>query len=85
MYNANGTAKNSLSGQYYWDQGVKKRCRLSWLTKSAFLYEPKCGEKGSGGYGVSATEYSCAHGAQINFGNLTPYLIYGWDTRISNG
>jgi hypothetical protein len=23
-------------------QGVTKRCRLSWLTKSALLYEPKC-------------------------------------------
>jgi hypothetical protein len=23
---------------------------------------------------VSADEYSCAHGAQINFGDLTPYL-----------
>jgi hypothetical protein len=31
---------------------------------------------GGGGCGVSlsANEYSCAHGAQINFGNLTPYL-----------
>ncbi len=27
--------------------------------------------------GVSADEYSCAHGAQINFGDLTPYLTYG--------
>jgi hypothetical protein len=26
--------------------------------------------------GVSANEYSCAHGAQINFGDLTPYLTY---------
>jgi hypothetical protein len=25
---------------------------------------------------VSANEYSCAHGAQINFGDLTPYLTY---------
>jgi hypothetical protein len=29
-----------------------------------------------GGGGVSAKEYSCAHGAQINFGDLTPYLTY---------
>jgi len=29
-----------------------------------------------GGCGVSANEYSCAHGAQINFGDLTPYLNY---------
>jgi hypothetical protein len=27
----------------------------------------------SGG-GVSANEYSCAHGAQINYGDLSPYL-----------
>ncbi len=55
-------------------QGVKKRCRLSWLTNSALVYEPKCG--GGGGCGVSANEYSCAHGAQINFGDLTHYLTY---------
>jgi hypothetical protein len=23
--------------------GVTKSCRLSWLTKSALFYEPKCG------------------------------------------
>ncbi len=27
-------------------QGVTKRCRLSWLTNSALVYEPKCGGKG---------------------------------------
>jgi hypothetical protein len=26
---------------------------------------------------VSANEFSCAHGAQINFGDPTPYLTYG--------
>ncbi len=31
---------------------------------------------GGGGCGVSANDYSCAHGAQINFGDLTPYLTY---------
>jgi hypothetical protein len=25
------------------DQGLTKRCRLSWLTNSALVYEPKCG------------------------------------------
>jgi hypothetical protein len=34
---------------------------------------------GEGGCGVSANEYSCAHGAQINFGHLTPYLTYAQD------
>jgi hypothetical protein len=31
---------------------------------------------GGGSCGVSANEYSCAHGAQINFGDPTPYLTY---------
>jgi hypothetical protein len=44
------------------DQGVTKRCRLSQLTNSALVYEPKCGGRG-GGCGVSANE-------------LTPYLTY---------
>jgi hypothetical protein len=55
-------------------QGDTKRCRLSWLTTSALVYEPKCG--GGRGCGTSANEYSCVHGAQINFGDLTPYLTY---------
>jgi hypothetical protein len=32
--------------------------------------------RGEGDCGVSANEYSCAHGAQINVGDLTPYLTY---------
>jgi hypothetical protein len=32
---------------------------------------------GEGGCGVSAKKFSCTHGAQINFGDLTPYLTYG--------
>ncbi len=27
-------------------QGVTKRCRLSWLTNNALVYEPKCGGRG---------------------------------------
>jgi hypothetical protein len=45
----------------------------SWLTNSALVYEPKYGG-GGGDCVVSAHEYSCAHGAQIYFGDLTPYL-----------
>ncbi len=52
-------------------QGVLKRCRLSWLTNCALVFELKCGGEGGG---VSANEYSCAHGAQ--FGDITPYLTY---------
>ncbi len=58
--------------------GVTKRCRLSWLTNSAIVYEPKCGGVGLG-CGVSANEYSCAHRPQIKFGDLTPYLTCGAD------
>jgi hypothetical protein len=40
-------------------QGVTNRCRrLSWLTNSALLYEPKCG--GGGEYGVLANGFSWA-------------------------
>jgi hypothetical protein len=56
-------------------QGVTNRCQISWLSNSALLYEPKYGEVGGGGgCGVSVNEYSCAHGAQINYGDLTPYF-----------
>ncbi len=30
----------------HYTQGVTKRCRLSWLTNSALVYEPICGMKG---------------------------------------
>jgi hypothetical protein len=59
---------------YGMDQGVTKRCRLFWLTNSTLVYEPNAGEGGD--CGVSANEDSCAHGAQINFGDPTPYLTY---------
>ncbi len=84
----------SVSGQF---RGQKKlgpfenteRCRLSLLTNSALVYEPKCverGDGGGGGCGVSANEYSFAHGAQINFfEDLTPYLTYGKISGKQNG
>jgi hypothetical protein len=55
-------------------QGVTKRCRLSWLTNSALVCEPKRGG-GGGSCVVSANGYGCTvhTGAQINFGDLTPY------------
>jgi hypothetical protein len=46
------------------------------------VYEPKCGG-GGGLLGLSQwvyTLYRCTHGAQKNFGDLTPYLTY-----VSNG
>ncbi len=51
-----------------------------WLTKCALVYEPKCW--GGGSYGVSAGLSQWVQlytGAQINFGDLTPYLTYDVD------
>ncbi len=63
-------------------QGITERCRLSWLTNSTLVYEPIAQVLGVGGScGVSANEYSCAHGAQKNFGDLTPYLTYGGNLK----
>jgi hypothetical protein len=41
---------------------------------------PNAGGGVEGG-GVSTNEYSCAHGAQIHFGDLTLYLTYGIEIR----
>ncbi len=63
---------------YTVNRGVTKICRLSWLTNSALEYEPKCGGGGrvAGSQPMSTAVHS-AHGVQINFGDLTPYLTYG--------
>jgi hypothetical protein len=39
--------------------------------------------RGGGDCGVSANEHSCAHGAQINFGDLLHILTYMCDTDVS--
>ncbi len=38
--------------------GVIKRCRLSWLTNGALVYEPKCGVRVGELRGFSQNEYS---------------------------
>jgi hypothetical protein len=40
-------------------QGVTNICRLSWLTNSAPVYEPKCG--GKGGVAGSQTMSTAVH------------------------
>ncbi len=55
------------------NHGVTKRCRLSWPTNSAPSYMSPNAVGEGGGCGVSANEYSCVHGVQINFGDLSPY------------
>ncbi len=59
-------------------QGVTERCRLYWLTNSALVYEPICGGRGRvAGSQTMSTAVHKVTGAQINFGNLTPYLPNG--------
>ncbi len=45
---------------------------------SALVYESKCGRRGGGVAGLSQWVQPCItwHGAQINFGDLPPYLSY---------
>jgi hypothetical protein len=47
-----------------------KRCRLSWLTNSAVIYEPKGAVAGS-----QAMEIQLYTRAQINFGDLCIYNL----------
>ncbi len=48
---------------------------LGCLTNSALVYESKCGGRGGGCCGFSANKNTpVPNGAQINFGDLTPYL-----------
>ncbi len=61
----------------YSPQGVTKRCRLSWLTNSALVYTSPTN---AGGWRVAGShpmgKAVTWRGAQINFGDLTPYLTY---------
>ncbi len=61
-------------------QGVTKRCRLSWLTNSTLVYEPKCG----GRVGVARSQ---PMSTALYFGYLTPYLTYSseWPCLLCRG
>jgi hypothetical protein len=59
-----------LEEEKVWEQRVTKRCCLSWLTNSAFVYEPKCGGRGVAGSQPMSTALHNAHGAQINVEDL---------------
>jgi hypothetical protein len=50
----------------------------------SYMSPNAAGGAGGGGCGVSANEYSCAHGAQINFGDLTPRLTYALTVTKTN-
>jgi hypothetical protein len=56
-------------------QRVTKRCRLSWLTNSDLVYEPKCG--GGGGLQGSQPMSTAVHRSSNKLWRSTPYLTYG--------
>ncbi len=60
-------------------QGVTNRCRLSLLTKSALVIRVQMRAKGgvAGSKSMGTAVHITWHGAQINFGDLPPYLTYG--------
>jgi hypothetical protein len=64
---------------FFWGKlDIAFRQRLSNIV---LVSEPKCGGRGCG-CGVLANEYNSAHRALINFGDLTPYLTYGFHIVI---
>jgi hypothetical protein len=70
----------SLSQPFLNNQTLLYSCRPSWLTNSALVYEPKCGGRGElRGLSQCVRLYK---GAQMNFGDLIPYLTYDWQTRL---
>ncbi len=58
-----------------WSEGSQRDIvYLGWLIAPSYMSPNAGGVEGV--CGVSANEYSCSHGAQINFGDLTLYLTY---------
>ncbi len=55
---------------------VKRRCRLSWLTNSALVYEPNA-EGGGGGCGGSQQMSTAVNMEPKLTWDLTLYLTYG--------
>jgi hypothetical protein len=53
--------KSEINFFCIWTQGVTKRCRLSLLTNSALVYDPKCRGEGGVACGVSAIKYRTVH------------------------
>jgi hypothetical protein len=65
---------------FYWLQGGTKRCRLSLLTNTALVIRVQMWSRGGveGSQPMSTSVHIMWHGAQINFGDLSPYLSYDW-------
>jgi len=66
--------------KYMQPLGVTKRCRLSWLTNGALVYEPKCG--GRGRVAGSRPMSTAVHVEEPKlWGSLTAYLTYACNTK----
>jgi hypothetical protein len=57
-------------------QEVTKRCRLSWLTNSALVYEPKCGDRG--GVTGSQSMSTAVHRSPNKLWRSNSILIYAF-------
>jgi hypothetical protein len=80
--------KNAVDHSVHLSSKVTNTAKSNWVIRGlqrdvvyrgcpiAALYMSTNAGEGDGGCGVSANEStaSCVHGAQINFGDLTPYL-----------
>jgi hypothetical protein len=54
------------------EQGVTQRCRLSWLTNSALVYEPKCGRgcRGAGSQSISTAVHCTWSPNELELGDF---------------
>ncbi len=64
----------AFGGRFLSNQVVTKRCRLSWLTNSALVYEPKCERRGS--CSGSQPMSTAVHRSPNKLWRSPPYLPY---------
>ncbi len=62
-----------MVGSGHWAEGHKEMSSILADQQRPSYMSPNAGGEG-GCCSVSANEHSCAHEAQINFGDRTPYL-----------
>ncbi len=63
-------------------QGVRKRCRLSWLTNSSLVYEPKCG--GGGLRGLTLIKKKIKFSSNIRKFRMEQLQSHIWLTASSS-
>jgi hypothetical protein len=66
---------------YVLTRGSQRHVVYLGLPIAHSFISPNAGD-GGGGSQPMGTAVHNAHGAQINFGNLTPYLTYGFDLLL---